>query len=204
MRVALISFFTVCILLTSACTSTKPSLKRRIYISKSGDLRRPSLARANALTAPPREAQKDAMDSLASVISRLFLSAVETTAFREKNIIATKPANVISRIKRLLAHRTPRIPIKSESSDQLLAAYDEYPGVEHGLFWWRRRWPERASYDFKVTRSLTNDSIAIIDVTVVVETRPNDNFPWQPASPNIASKRLEALIIEIRTALESP
>lgn len=90
------------------------------------------------------------------------------------------------------------------SSDHLLAAYDEYLGAEHGLLWWRRRWPERASYEFKVTRPVADDFIAVIDVAAAAETRPNENFQWRSTSPDIVSKRLDALITEIRAAFESP
>lgn len=83
--------------------------------------------------------------------------------------------------------------IASSNEGQITTDWQRIPGREAGVLWWKKRYDAEVRHVITVKQAFRSRSLSSYSIETEVRERPNANYDWAPANPELGRASFERI-----------
>lgn len=83
--------------------------------------------------------------------------------------------------------------IASSNEGQITTDWQRIPGREAGVLWWKKRYDAEVRHVITVKQAFHSSSLSSYSIETEVRERPNANYDWAPANPELGRASFERI-----------
>ncbi len=83
--------------------------------------------------------------------------------------------------------------IASSNEGQITTDWQRIPGREAGFLWWKKRYDTEVRHVITVKQAFRSSSLSSYSIETEVRERPNANYDWAPANPELGRASFERI-----------
>jgi hypothetical protein len=83
--------------------------------------------------------------------------------------------------------------IASSNEGQITTDWQRIPGREAGVLWWKKRYDTEVRHVITVKQAFRSSSLSSYSIETEVRERPNANYDWAPANPELGRASFERI-----------
>lgn len=92
--------------------------------------------------------------------------------------------------------------IASSNEGQITTDWQRIPGREAGFLWWKKRYDTEVRHVITVKQAFRSSSLSGYSIETEVRERPNANYDWVPANPELGRASFERIKGQLWTSIQ--